>query len=126
MRMFDHSIKKSKNEGRPENEPRQSSIEGRRNQMGYNSFSKFLESQAAKNPLKYNVEKAKASRDAKDLAKRMSLDEYDDLRSFWQRKRYATIAFVLRKHGLEFKGISYIEALMNELVSIMEQRHRNF
>ena len=94
--------------------------------MGHDSFRKFLESQAAKNPLKYNVEKAKASRDAKDLAKRMSLDEYDHLRSFWQRKRYATIAFVLRRHGLEFKGISYLESLMNELVSIMEQRHEDF
>lgn len=82
--------------------------------MANDSFRKFLESEAEKN-------KAEVSRDAKDLAKRVSLDDYEGIRRLWQGKSYTSVAFMLRRYGLEFKGIGYMEILMNELINIMEQ-----
>jgi hypothetical protein len=33
-----------------------------------------------------------------------------------------SIAFVLRKYGLEFKGITYMERLMEELSMLMQKK----
>jgi len=61
-------------------------------------------------------------RDAENLARKISPDDYETIKLFWQKKRYAMIASKLRMYGVEFKGITYLEVLINELIKIMEHK----
>jgi len=56
-----------------------------------------------------------AQRDAKRLAGRIRAEDYEKLKRFWENKSYMQITFLLRNYGLEFKGITYLETLMEEL-----------
>jgi len=61
-----------------------------------------------------------ALKDAKILARRISPDDYKILKMYWEKKSYTQIAYKLRLYGLEFKGITYLEMLMNELIKMKE------
>jgi len=63
-----------------------------------------------------------ALKNAKNLVKRISPDDYATLKLYWQKKNYALIAFVLRKYGIEFKGLTYLEVLVDELIRMREQK----
>ncbi|MFQ6095588.1 MAG: hypothetical protein ACE5NN_05545 [Candidatus Bathyarchaeia archaeon] len=63
-----------------------------------------------------------ASRDAKDLVRRIGPDDYETLKQYWQKKSFTLIAYTLRRYGIEFKGITYLEALMAELIKMKEKK----
>jgi hypothetical protein len=58
--------------------------------------------------------------DAKILAKRISHEDYENLKIQWENKNYTLIAYMLRRYGLDFKGLTYLETLVNELIKIKE------
>lgn len=62
-----------------------------------------------------------ASRDAKVLLGRVSPDDYETLKQYWQKRSFTLIAYMLRRYGIEFKGITHLEALMNELIKMKGQ-----
>ncbi|MEM2129837.1 MAG: hypothetical protein QXZ70_04480 [Candidatus Bathyarchaeia archaeon] len=66
-------------------------------------------------------------RDAKILARKISLEDYETIKVHWKNKNYTLIAYMLRKYGLDFKGLTYLETLINELIKIKEPliRHHN-
>jgi len=59
-----------------------------------------------------------AARDARILADKISLEDYENLKKYWRNKRYFLIASMIRRYGLEFKGLTYLENLMEELLKI--------
>ena len=61
-----------------------------------------------------------AARDAEILAKRISPDDYENLKKYWENKSFTSIAFMLRRYGLEFKGLTYLEVLVNEVLKRKE------
>lgn len=63
-----------------------------------------------------------ALKDAKVLAGRISPDDYESLKRYWENKSFTMIAYMLRRYGMEFKGLTYLEILVNELLNIKEQR----
>lgn len=63
-----------------------------------------------------------ALKDAKVLAGRISPDDFESLKKYWENKSFMVIAYMLRRYGLEFKGLTYLEILVTELLSIKEQR----
>ncbi|MCW4020766.1 MAG: hypothetical protein NWF14_06025 [Candidatus Bathyarchaeota archaeon] len=92
--------------------------------MSDDTFRRFLESEAEKNPLRIEgyVNKAQVLKDAKLLAKRISFGDYETIKKTWRSRSFASTAFVLRKYGFEFKGITYMETLVNELSKLMERK----
>ena len=60
--------------------------------------------------------------DAKVLAGRISSDDYESLKKYWGNKSYTLIAYMLRRYGMEFKGLTYLEILVNELLNRREQK----
>ena len=44
------------------------------------------------------------------------------IRKFWEDKNFYYIAYVLKKYGLEFKGIIHTDYLIKELLGIIERR----
>ncbi len=62
-----------------------------------------------------------ALRDAKVLAGRISPNDYESLKKYWRNKSFTLIAYMLRRYGLEFKGLTYLEILVGELLDIKEQ-----
>ena len=40
---------------------------------------------------------------------------------YWEKKSYTLIAYMLRRYGLEFKGLTYLEALVSELIKMKEK-----
>lgn len=62
-----------------------------------------------------------ALKDAKVLAGRISPDDYESLKKHWNNKSFTLIAYMLRRYGLEFKGLTYLEILVGELLDIKEQ-----
>ncbi len=61
-----------------------------------------------------------ASRDAKILAKRISADDYKNLKTYWQNRSFFPIASMLRRYGIEFKGLTHLESLVSELIEAKE------
>jgi hypothetical protein len=60
-------------------------------------------------------------RDARVLAKRISREDYENLKVQWKNRNYALIAYMLRRYGLDFKGLTYLETLVDELIKMKEQ-----
>jgi hypothetical protein len=92
--------------------------------MSKDPFKKFLESEAKKNPLRIEgyVNEEELKKDVKRLAKSMSREDYKAVKEHWRTRSFASIAVVLRKYGLEFKGITYMERLVSELTAMMENK----
>lgn len=65
-----------------------------------------------------------ALKDARILAKRFRPDDYAVLQQYWQRRNFDLIAFMLRRYGIEFKGVTHLEILVEELIKIREGRQR--
>jgi hypothetical protein len=63
-----------------------------------------------------------ALKDARVLARRISPDDYENLKKYWENKSYTFIAYMLRRYGIEFKGLTHLETLVNELKNIKEKR----
>ena len=63
-----------------------------------------------------------ASRDAKNLLGRINPDDYETLKQYWQKKSFTLIAYMLRRYGIEFKGLTYLERLVSELIRMKEER----
>ena len=62
-----------------------------------------------------------ALKDAGILAKRIILEDYENLKKYWKNKSYTLIAFMLRRYGLEFKGLTYLETMVKELFEMKRQ-----
>ena len=62
-----------------------------------------------------------ALKDAKVLAGRISADDYQSLKKYWDSRSFTLIAYMLRRYGLEFKGLTYLETLVSELLNMKEQ-----
>ena len=92
--------------------------------MSDEAFKKFLESEAKKSPFRLEgyVNEAEVQKDAKRLANSMTSEDYEDVKEHWRTKNFMSIAFVLRKYGLEFKGITYMERLIEELSKLMKKK----
>jgi hypothetical protein len=63
---------------------------------------------------------SEGEKDAKVLAKKISLEDYENLKVQWQNRNYSFLAYMLRRYGLDFKGLTYLETLINELIKIKE------
>ncbi|MDH5687733.1 MAG: hypothetical protein OEZ48_07725 [Candidatus Bathyarchaeota archaeon] len=63
-----------------------------------------------------------ASRDAKNLLGRINPDDYETLKQYWQKKSFTLIAYMLRRYGIEFKGLTYLERLVAELIRMKGER----
>jgi len=59
-------------------------------------------------------------KDAKILAKKISHEDYENLKVHWKNKNYTLLAYMLRRYGLDFKGLTYLETLVSELVKLKE------
>ena len=91
--------------------------------MSKNGFMRFLEYEAKKNPLiEEHVNKDKVLKEAKFLASKIIEEDVELVRKAWEDKDYVLAAFVLRKYGLEFKGIFYTEDLIKEFLKIIDRR----
>ncbi|HIE18818.1 TPA: hypothetical protein EYP75_03740 [Candidatus Bathyarchaeota archaeon] len=91
--------------------------------MSKNGFMEFLESEAKKKPLKVEgrVNKKEVLKEAKLLANRITEEDVELIRNLWEDRDYDVIAIVLRKYGLEFKGIVYTEKLIKEFLRIVKK-----
>jgi len=87
-------------------------------------FIRFLESEAEKNPLMMEgrINSEEALREAEFLASRIMADDLEIIRRFWRDRDFALIALVLRRYGLEFKGVIHTEHMIKEFLRIIEGR----
>jgi len=92
--------------------------------MSDEAFKKFLKSEAKKTPFRLEgyVNEAEVQKDAKRLVDAISSEDYNAVKEHWRTRSFMSIAFVLRNYGLEFKGITYMERLMEELSKLMEKK----
>lgn len=92
--------------------------------MSKSGFTRFLESEAKRNPLRVEgrTNKDEVLREAELLAKRVIKKDLELIRKFWEDKNFYYIAYVLKKYGLEFKGIIHTDYLIKELLGIIERR----
>jgi len=88
--------------------------------MPKNGFVKFLESEAKRKPLKIegHINKNEVLREAKLLASRITNEDIRLVRKFWDERSYELIVIILKKYGLEFKGIVYTEELIKRVLKI--------
>ena len=86
-------------------------------------FKRFLESEAKKKPLKVEgrVNKKEVLKKAKLLADRIKDEDLEMIKRFWEERNYDVLTIILRKYGLEFKGIVYIQELIKEFLKIVEK-----
>jgi len=91
--------------------------------LSENGFRRFLESEAGRNPLRTRggIDRDEVLREATILARRMVERDVVSIMRFWRDKDYHMIAFMLKRYGLEFKGIIYTEELIKELLGILEK-----
>jgi len=61
-------------------------------------------------------------RDAKKLLGRISSHDYRTLKMYWERKSFTLITYMFRRYGIEFKGLTHLETLVNELIKMKEQK----
>jgi len=59
--------------------------------------------------------------DAKILASRISPYDYGTLKMYWEMKSYALIAYMLRRYGFEYKGLTHLEILVEKLIRTREE-----
>jgi len=52
------------------------------------------------------------------LVRRINPDDSATLKLYWEKKSFACITFMLRKYGIDFKGVTYLEVLVDELIKI--------
>lgn len=92
--------------------------------MSKDGFSRFLEYEAGRKPLKVKgrIDKDELMREAKLLADRISGDNTGLIGKYWEEKNYWLVAFLLKKYGLEFKGITYTEELIRQFQRIIAER----
>ena len=93
--------------------------------MSDDAFRRFLESEAERNPFRIEgyVNEEEVRRDAERLAKSITPEDYKTIRELWQTRSFALITVVLKRYGLGFKGITYVERLIDELSKILEQKN---
>ena len=91
--------------------------------MPENGFIRFLESEARKKPLvvEGRVNRKEVLKEAKLLADKITKEDVKIIRKFWEDRNYDVIAIVLRRYGLEFKGIVYTEKLIKEFLRIVKE-----
>jgi len=91
--------------------------------MSDEAFKKFLKSEAKKSPFRLEgyINDAEVQKDAERLANAVSSEDYEALREHWRTRSFLSLAFLLKKYGLEFKGITYMEKLM-EKIAILKQK----
>lgn len=65
---------------------------------------------------------SEASKDAETLARRIRPDDYATLKRYYDKKSFSMIAFMLRRYGIEFKGVTHLEVLVNKLIKMKEQK----
>lgn len=92
--------------------------------MSSKSFKKFLESEAKKSPFRIEgyINEAEVLKDAIRLACSLTEEDYEAIKEHWRTKSLLSFASILRKYGIDFKGITYMERLMNELSKIMNEQ----
>jgi hypothetical protein len=92
--------------------------------MSDEAFKKFLKSEAEKSPFRIEgyVNEAEVQKDAKRLADSITTEDYEAAKEHWRTRSFMSIAFILRKYGLEFKGITFMEKLMEELTKLIEKK----
>jgi ribosomal protein S25 len=92
--------------------------------MSDEAFKKFLKSEAEKSPFKLEgyVNESEVQKDTKRLADSITNEDYEAVKEHWRTRSFMSIAFILRKYGLEFKGITYMERLMEELTKLIEKK----
>ena len=92
--------------------------------MSNEAFKKFLESESKKSPFRLEgyINEAEVQKDARRLASSITSEDYEVMKEHWRTKSFMSLAFVLKKYGLEFKGITYMERLMEELSKLMEKK----
>jgi len=62
-----------------------------------------------------------ALKDARVLARRISPEDFESLKKHWEKRSFTLIAYMLRRYGLEFKGLTHLEILVDELLDMKEQ-----
>ena len=92
--------------------------------LAKDAFSEFLEYEAKRNPLriKGQIDRDELMREAKLLVDRMSRDDAEAIKKFWEEKSYGQIAFLLRSYGLEFKGLTYTDELIKQILRRMAEK----
>lgn len=63
-----------------------------------------------------------AFRDVKKLIKRISSYDYKTLNMYLEKKSFTLIAYMLRRYGIEFKGLTHLETMVSELIKMKEQK----
>lgn len=63
-----------------------------------------------------------ASKDAENLFRRVHPDDYASLKLQWQKKNFYLIAFILKRYGIDFKGLTYMEVLVDKLIKLREEK----
>jgi len=89
-----------------------------------NGFTRFLEFEAEKNPLRIEgcINHEEVLMEAELLADRMIDEDLKLIRKFWEDRNFELIVSMLRKYGLEFKGVIYTEHLIREFLRIVRRR----
>jgi len=91
--------------------------------MSDEAFKKFLKSEAKKSPFRLEgyVNDAEVRKDAERLMNALSSEDYEAIKEHWRTRSFLSLAFLLKKYGLEFKGITYTERLMEELSKLRQK-----
>ena len=92
--------------------------------MSKDGFMRFLESEAKKKPLRVEgrINKDEVLREAELLAERIMEKDIGRIRKFWKDRNFSSIASLLKRYGLEFKGIIHTDNLIEEFLRIIERR----
>ncbi len=92
--------------------------------MSDEAFKKFLKSEAKKAPFRLEgyVNEAEVQKDAERLMNAVSSEDYEAMKEHWRTRSFMSLAFLLKKYGLEFKGITYTEKLMEELSKSTQEK----
>jgi len=96
-------------------------------------YRKFLEMESKKLKKQKNsredvwktlMEKEEFLKDAQSLAEKISPEDYENIKQYFYKRNFEIITFLLRKYGLEFKGLIHLEILVNELIRIKEAKRQ--
>ena len=66
-----------------------------------------------------------ALRDFKKLVGRISSHDYGTLKLYWEKKSFTLIAYMLRRYGIEFKGLTHLETVVTELIKVKNRRNEH-
>lgn len=92
--------------------------------MSSESFKKFLELEAKKSPFRLEgyINDAEVKKDAERLAYSLTTEDYEAIQKYWRTKSLLSLASILRKYGIDFKGLTYMERLMDELSKLVNKQ----